>query len=241
MQFNDTTSRTGLIQECEGLLGMETKTISGNTTLLKDFTRRINNRYSQVDYLIFESHGGWKYDDLNKTDLPIATADLVNDQDNYEIPDEALNVERVEVKDTNGEWIKLAPFRKELEETALDELYSESGTPEYYELVGRSVILRPTPSTNNMGVDSALKIYFSRSSTSFTDTNTSLEPGFANPFHRMLAIGASLDYCLSYDIFDKANQLRSEWNEYVRGLKTHYTSRFKELRPRIIPYEQSSI
>ena len=240
MQFNDTTSRTGLIQECEGLLGMETKTISGNTTLLKDFTRRINNRYSQVDYLIFEFHGGWKYDDLNKADLPIATADLVNDQDNYEIPDESLEIDGIAIQETNsGNFIKLTPSRKSQAE--LEELYTVSGFPEVYKLVGRSIFLYPTPSTDQTATSDALKVYFSRSSTSFTDTNTDLEPGFAKPLHRMLAIGGALDYCLSYEMFEKANQLRGEWNEYVRGLKTHYTSRFKELRPRIIPYEQSSI
>ena len=242
MKFNDTSSnRSGIIQAIEGLLAMEADTIANNSTLLADFTRRVNARYSRVDHIIFEAHGTWKYDDSNKTDLPVATTDIVNDQQDYEIPDDALQLDRVEIKDTNGNWSKLTPIDKSMVSDAMPEFYKTAGLPIYYDAEGHSVMLYPKPSTNYMGVKDALQLYFSRSSTSFTYTNTSTEPGFAKPFHQMLPIGAALDYAISYEMWEKVNQLRAEWRDLEVGLRKHYGRRARELPPRLIPYDQSSI
>jgi len=241
LKFSDTSTRQGIVQEIEGLLAMSATAISGDTTLLKDFTRRVNVRYSRVDHIIFESQGLWKYDDSNKTDLPIATTDIVNEQQNYALPDKSLDVDRIEIKDTDGNWSKLEAIDKTMVSEALPEFYKTAGLPLYYDLSARSIFLYPKPSTNDMAVSNALKVYFTRSSTSFTYTNTSTEPGFAQPFHPMLPIGAALDYCISYEIWEKANQLRAEWRDLEKGLRTHYARRHRELLPRIIPFEESGI
>ncbi len=241
MVFNDTTTRSGLIQETEGLLAMEDGTISGDTSMLKNFTRRINNRYSEVDHIIFDSHGTWEYDDSNKTDLPVATTDIVNEQQDYSLPDDALQVDRVEIKDTNGEWAKLTPIDKSMVDDAMAEFYETPGIPKYYDMAGDSIILYPKPDTSETGVSGALKLYFTRNSTSFNYTDTSTEPGFAKPFHRMLAIGAALDYSIAYSNWNKTNQLRAEWNRNEESLRKFYGLRHRELRPRIIPYEKENI
>jgi len=241
MRYNDTSTRQGIIQEIEGLLAMSDGEISGDTSKLKNFTRRVNRRYSEIDHIIFSAHGTWEYDDSNKTTLPIATADIVNEQQDYELPDEALQVDRIEIKDTNGEWAKLIPMDKSMVRDALTEFYKTAGIPKYYDLAGRSIILYPKPDTSRCGVSGALKAYFTRSSTAFDYTDTSTEPGFAKPFHYLLAVGAALDYAISYEEWNKANQLRAEWNKGIEALKSFYGLRHREMRPRIIPYEQSSI
>jgi len=241
MVFNDTTNRQGIIQEIEGLLAMADGEISGDTATLKNFTRRVNRRYSEIDHIIFTAHGTWEYDDSNKTTLPIATTDLVDNQQDYELPDEALQIDRVEVKDINGEWHKLKPIDKMEVREALDEYFSTAGIPKYYDLVGRSLILYPKPDTSQTGTTGALKAYFTRASTSFVYDDTIKEPGFAKPFHYLLAVGAALDYAISYEEWNKANQLRAEWNRGVEALKKFYGLRHREKRARLIPYEQSSI
>lgn len=242
MEFNDTSlNRSGIIQEIEGLLAMSANDIAGDTTLLADFTRRVNVRYSRIDHIIFESHGTWEYDDSNKTDLPIATTDIVNEQQDYELPDEALQLDKIEIKDTDGNWSKLSPIDKSMITEAMSEFYETPGISLYYDLVGHSVMLYPKPSTNDTAVGNALKAYFTRASTSFTYTDTSTEPGFAQSFHPMLPIGAALDYAISYEMWNKVNQLRAEWNSLEAGLRKHYGHRHRELPPRIIPYDQSSI
>ena len=43
--------------------------------------------------------GEWEYDDSNYTNLPEATADLVDGQRDYELPSTAQKIDRVEVLD----------------------------------------------------------------------------------------------------------------------------------------------
>ena len=48
MQFSDTTTKSGLIQECEFWTKLGDGTISGTDLLLKQFTRLMNVRYAKV-------------------------------------------------------------------------------------------------------------------------------------------------------------------------------------------------
>src|SRR3990167_10070724 len=98
MQFNDTSTRTGLIQDCEDLLGMTAATISGTTATLQMFTRYINGWYRKTVSWIWQATGDWEWDDTNLTDLPIATTTLVASQQDYALPSTAQKILRVEVK-----------------------------------------------------------------------------------------------------------------------------------------------
>ena len=215
--------------------------ISGDTTLLKDFTRRVNARYRIVNSIIWESTGTWEYDDSNYTDLPVATTDIVDEQQDYSLPSTAQKIDRVEIKDTNGEWTRVEPIDKSMVESAMAEFYETPGIPEYYDLMGDSILLYPKPDTAQTAVDDALKLYFSRDINEFSYTDTNTEPGFAKPFHRILSVGAALDYAISYEMWNKVNQLRAEWNSLEQRLRSFYGFRHRELKPRIIPHEQSNI
>ena len=241
MRFNDTTTRTGLIQDCETLLGMSAGDISGDTTLLKDFTRLINARYRQVNSWIWQASGSWEYDDSNYTDLPIATTDIVDEQQDYELPSTAQKIDRVEIKDTNGEWTVVDPIDKSMVEDALSEFYETPGIPKYYDLVGRSIVLYPKPDTAQTGVDDALKVYFSRDIQEFSYTDTSTEPGFVSDYHRLLSLGAALDFAISRNMRDRIPYLREQLEQLKNDLQQFYGFRHRDLKPRIIPSEQSSI
>jgi len=241
MRFNDTTTRTGLIQDCETLLGMSAGDISGDTTLLKDFTRLINARYRQVNSWIWQASGSWEYDDSNYTDLPVATTDIVDEQQDYELPSTAQKIDRVEIKDTNGEWVTLKAIDKSMVQDALAEFYETPGIPKYYDLVGRSILLYPKPDTAQVGVDDALKVYFSRDIQEFSYTDTSTEPGFVSDYHRLLSLGAALDFAISRNMRDRIPYLREQLEQLKNDLQQFYGFRHRDLKPRIIPSEQSSI
>src|SRR5437763_632330 len=49
------------------------------------FVRSANFALDAVVRKIFQTSGRWQFDDANDTDLPIATTDLVANQDNYTI------------------------------------------------------------------------------------------------------------------------------------------------------------
>lgn len=163
MQFNDTTNKRGLIQDCETLLGMTDGDISGDTTLLETFTRMINSWYRRVNSWIWEVTGTWEYDDSNYTDLPIATTTIVNNQQDYEIPSTAQKIDRVEVLDIGGNYQLITPIDKsQIKTSAMSEFQETAGMPRYYDLVGRSLLLYPKPDTTKVTDTKGLKIYFSR-------------------------------------------------------------------------------
>ena len=307
MKFNSITGLDGLIQDCEILLGMTSADISGDSTLLKTFTRMINAWYRRVNSWIWEVTGAWEYDDSNWTDLPIATTNLIttsgSEQQKYVIPSDAQKIDRVEVLDADGNYQLLAPINKrQIKTSAMSEFKESPGMPQYYDLLGRVLVLYPKPKATSVTDSAGLKLYFSRDIDEFicktgsaTDTlanhlidntlkqftaddlgrvvknvtdgtfatitlvndstNLSLddnifesgeeysidsndqEPGFVSNFHRILSLGASLDYCIAFmsDEVNKINSIRAEINALKKELKNFYGTRHRDFPTRISP------
>ena len=81
MVFNDTTNKSGIIQDCEfWLFSGNYGQISGSADLLNQFTALSNRALDSITNSILESDDRWEYDDTTYTDYPIATANLVNGQ-----------------------------------------------------------------------------------------------------------------------------------------------------------------
>lgn len=236
MDFSQTTTKLGLIQDCETLLGMTDADISGDTTLLKVFTRLINAWYRRVNSWIWEATGTWEYDDSNWTDLPIATTTIVDEQQDYELGSTAQKIDRVEVLDSNGNYQLVTPIDKsQIKSSAMSEYKETPGMPVYYDLVGRSLMLYPKPSTDNVTAAAGLKVYFTRDIDEFVSTDTDSAPGFVSNFHRLLSLGASYDYCVSYEMGTKANFLKGQINELVKELKRFYGQRHRDFPTRLKP------
>lgn len=240
MKFSDPTNKTGLIQDCELLLGFDYGTISNDTNLLKTFTRLINSWYRRVNSWIWEVTGSWEYDDSNYTDLPVAITDLVDEQQDYTLPSTAQKIMRVEVLDSDGNWRLLKPIdEKEIRDQAISEFYEVAGLPIYYDLKGNSILLYPKPSSDYVTLDGGLKIYFSRDISEFDYTDTTKEPGFVSNFHRILSLGAAYDYAISYEMIQKAQFLKVELKDMVQELKNFYGQRHLDRKIRIIPRKQN--
>jgi hypothetical protein len=241
MQFSDTSTKSGIIQACEDYLGFDDGDISGNTDLLKRFTRLINDRYGLVANKIWKSSGDWQFDDRNQTDLPEATTDLVANQQDYELPSTAQKLMRVEVKNQDGDYVVVKPFDEaEIENTAMSEWYEDAGTPLYYDVKGRSLILYPKPGTGYVTLSSGLKIYVSRDIVQFNSTATTQEPGFAINFHRLLPLGASIDYAVGRGMDAVAKNCIYLYQEAEKDLEEFYARRHRNpVIPRIKPNTES--
>ena len=85
MQFSDTSTRQGLIQDCEDIAGLGAAGISGVAAKLQSFTRWINERYLEITGFIISCDGRWQWDDSNQTNSPVATTALVSDQRDYTV------------------------------------------------------------------------------------------------------------------------------------------------------------
>lgn len=199
---------------------------------LNDWVRSVNNWYRRVDSWIWNVVGEWEYDDSNYTTLPCATTTVVDEQQDYQLPSTAKKIDRVEMKDINGNYYKLKPFNKEMTETALSEFYETPGKPVYYDLIGRSILLYPKPDTDQIDESAGIKVYFSRDIEEFTTSDTTATPGFDENFHEILSIGAAMDYANVIDQ-SRLNVLNKNLIELKNELEQFYGSRHRELRPKI--------
>lgn len=231
LQFSDTTNYLGLIQSCEDYTNLGSTGISGNTVLLKTFTRLINEVNSRIWHAIFVSYGGWQYEDSNQTDLPAASDTLTADKTSYALPTGSLTIRGIEIKDTGGVWSQLKPITEEQirDRQAMGEFYKTSSKPLFYQVVGQTVRIFPAA---NYTQASSFKVFFDRGSVAFANSDTTKTPGFAGEYHGMLSIGASIQWLIAKRP-ESGNLalLRQEYAQYEQRLKQYYQEKFHQMFP----------
>lgn len=224
MPFSDTTNQQGIVQEINFLCNSD-----DNSYPINDKCRNVNRAYDKVVSRIFEADGRWEFDDQNATDLPVATTDLVANQQDYSFDVSFLIVERVEVMDTSGNWTALAPFNQAdivrggipgyIPSQSLTQFLSSPGIPQYYRKTANSIFLYPMSSYSQAA---SLKVYFQRNVSYFIPTDTTKVPGFASPFHRILSMEATLDYARAKNL-DIGLPHGKIPNSFVSELQTLYS------------------
>jgi len=240
MKINDTTGEQGICQDTRFLLGMDVNdTVSYSTN---NIIRNVNSWYRKTNSKIWKTSIMWEFDDENYTDLPIATTNLVDSQQDYELPSAAQKVMKLEVKDSSGNFQVVLPIDKtQIRGVALTEFYEEDGMPAYYDMIGRSIFLYPAPGDSYVTTTAGLKLYFSRDIDEFATTDTSTEPGFAEDFHRILSLGAALDYAMANEETSKIPFLREQLADMFVDLEDFYGRRHIDHKIRMIPRKRSPI
>ena len=229
MQYNDTTSLTGIVQDIERKTDLGSTYISGDTTRLKDFTALVNQVSRDLWFQIFKSTGNWIYDDNGYTDLPQGITDLVSGTSAYAMPPEALTIKRIEAKDETGQWYELKPISLEQINEAVDEFYSENGQPEYYRLVNNTIEIFPA---SNYASSGGLKVYFDRGSVDFAYNATTATPGFASPFHYLIPLGTAIQWLKTKNPTNSSLPLYiNDYNVGVLNLIKYYQMRNKSKKP----------
>jgi len=173
-----------------------------NSTSFPDpyMTNELNNGLDRVVSLIFQSDSRWTWDDENNTDLPIATTALVSGQQDYALSVSHLEIVRAEVQDTSGDWIKLRPidsadiYDESVESFPSIASNSTSGVPMYYQKLGNSLMMYPTP---NYSQSASLKLFFKRGPSYFATNDTTKTPGFNALYHDLVALWASYNFALA--------------------------------------------
>jgi len=232
MQYSNTTTKDGLIQDCEFWTNLADAGISSNATLLAKFNGRINSWYHKVVTMILESQDEWDYDDSNHTDFPILTTNLVASQQDYAIPvsEKVFKVKRVEVTYDGTNWYKAEPMDINERGLATDTTSiagAFSTSQPKYDIQYESIFLYPIPSSD---VTAGLKIWWTREVDEFVVGDTIQEPGIDEPFHRMLSIGASYDWLIvnKPENTTLITRLEGLLADYEARLKRHYGSKQKD-------------
>jgi len=216
-------------------LKADTDFLCGSTSATYPDTHKIRNfniAYADVARTIWESDGGWSYDDSNNTDAPVAYKTLGNASGSYTIPTTAIMIEAAEVMTNGGDWQKLNPLAPQDVHIAQEEYMTEAGMPVYYMLQGNTVRLFPPPSVNNVTLASGLAIILSRNVNEIATSATTSEPGFASPFHRILSLAAAIDF--SQDVNQKKFLLEQRY-KLEAGLTRFYSKRGAEFKTQMKP------
>lgn len=223
MQFSDLSTKQGLIEDITFWTGLDI-----NAYPLADRTRNINERYRQVLAVVFGAYGGWKWQDDNSNANPYGEANLVSGTAVYALPTETLRVRMVEILNSGGTYEILTPItEKEFKQLGGDAGFTSNGVPRYYLLYEDQIKLLPAP---NYSYTNGLRVFIDRDISSFVATDTTKTPGFASPFHRVLSIGASLDYSYARTLKNEA-KLEQMWSTYMADIFTFYTERFHDRFP----------
>ena len=223
MQYNGNADGQDIVSLIGDMTGMDT------TVEIKQITRAANEANKKIWSWIFQSYGGWQYDDSNYSNLPIATTTITADQAKYILPSEALSVKAVEYKNAGGEWMKLLPISL----IEINQFHAEgdwndkSSEPRYYATVSDMVKLYPAPDTTRAD---ALRVQFDRGSVSFASTDIEQDPGFSSEFHGALATGASYFIGINKTL-PNWDLIRSEWLDSEQRIKDYYVKRWEEKFP----------
>jgi hypothetical protein len=201
-----------------------------NVFPLKQKTRYANQALKTIWSWIFDSYGGWQFDDANNNlNCPSETANLVANQKDYTIPTEAKSVKSVSVKDTGGVWGELAPLTTEqiTEIMAENEFMKTSSSPMYFVPFANSIKIYPAPDYSQA---SSIRVIYDRGTVLFDSTDTTQSPGFASEFHEAVAVGGSLFYCIAKDL-PRKNDLMVLWQDYEKRIKEYYSRRYQKMFP----------
>jgi hypothetical protein len=189
--------------------------------------RRINRAYEQVVTWIMTADGHWQWDDTNYTTFPFSTTDLVVSQNDYTLPADILELEKVSILDSSGREQFISAIDNQDVSVPLNTMYENDGQPIHYDKQGLSIIIYPAPATGTVTLANGLKVYYKRSADLFTAAQVSTgtkTPGFATPFHYVLSYMAAIPYAQSYKK-DRVPYLLSEIERYRRDIEEHYGKR----------------
>lgn len=232
IQFSDTTNRNGLVQLIEDRTNTNSATSSSYSLATK--TRDINSAFAKFMMIAVQASGRWQVDDTNQTDYPIMTVDVVSGQQDYAFvsdgstpANQVLDIHRIEIQDSNGNWKLLTPIDEaDITESALTEFMETNGEPAYYDKTSNAIFLYPASNYNSTN---GLKFYYSRTPSYFLTTDTTKTAGIPDMFHEYLALRPAYYYCLSKGL-PRAKEYGAEMLAMEEQIKAYYGSRQRDER-----------
>lgn len=204
-----------MIQRCEILCGLGDTGISGNATLLKQFTAIINSAYQKVVTMILASQTDWDWDDTGTTDgstatqsnYPIATFPMVASQRDYNLgaAPKLLKLKRVDVTYDGTNWYNAFELDSGTfgptdnmgygNDTQLDAQFFSDTTKPYYDVRSLSLFVYPMATAAQVSAGAKVRIEFTREPSEFVSSDTTKTLGIDTPFQPMIPMLASYEWC----------------------------------------------
>ena len=222
MVFSDVTNNLGIVQQARSMMRVD-----ATQWPTYQIVNSCNNYLDTITGYAIGADRLFQFDDTNHSKLPIGTTDLTASQKDYSfLTDEQgnsiLNLLRIDMLDSAGNYSQLKPIDESQIHGALDEFEGSEGTPIYYDKIADNIIrLYPTPETS---VAAGLKFYFQRSASYFDANDTTKEPGVSPLLHRGFVIAAAYDGAMTLGL-DSLSALSNESLKEEMKMKQTFDNR----------------
>lgn len=230
MQFSDTTTNTGIVQQTRDLMRVD--------STQWPTSRIVNSCNNWLDTVTGYAIGAdklFQWDDTNHTKLPIGTTNLVANQSDYSfLADQQgntiLTLTRIDILDADGKYRQLKTIDQTQIDEALDEALIPAGVVTHYDKIADNIIrLYPKPSVS---VTAGLKFYFQRTASYFTASDTTKNPGVSPLLHRGFVIAAAYDGALTLGLAN-LQPLSVELQKEEKKMMTAFASRNNDSKRRM--------
>lgn len=200
MQYSNTTTKDGMLQDCEFWTGLGDGVITGDATLKALFTALLNREHDRVLSRLHTKSRHGQHDDTNYDNHPFSTFTLNAGQHDYQFlvtedNETITDITAVLIPKQSGssEYVSLDRLTLDNSEAAkvMSPDTTNTGTPTGYIERNNTVFLNKIPDFSGTG-----KLFFKRVASYFTTADTTKEPGFDKDFHRILSLGASKNWLL---------------------------------------------
>lgn len=232
MVFSDSTNGLGIVEQVRNLMRVDATQWPTSRVV-----NSCNNWLDSITGYAIGADRRFQWDDTNHTKLPIGTTNLVGSQSDYsfltdEQNNKILDITRIDILDPDGNYRQLKPIDQSEIKGALDEAYSTTGLPLFYDKIADNIIrLYPTPTTS---VTAGLKFYFQRSGSYFASTDTTKEPGVSPLLHRGFVIASAYDGALTLGLQNLqplSVELQKEEQKMIQYFSIRNTDEVKRLVP----------
>lgn len=195
-----------ILQEARDLCSADTTSYPATTIL-----RRVN---SAIEILVgkIEEVCGFPFDDENFGNIAEGTIGLQEGVSKYTITDRFRHILEVKVKDVNGYYSIIDPVSQEEDGYIVETQEAQTGLPYKYRMVGRTIFLRPSPTSTSVTLTAGLLFKYTRTSYKITSadvTTGTLIPGIDSIYHPTIAKMTALPFCMSYKK-DRVAQLQQD-------------------------------
>lgn len=229
MQYNPGDG-SGIVDEIDSLCDSDSVSYPIATK-----TRRVNTALEDLISMLINASGTWQFDDTNYLTLPIGMTDMIAGQSAYQFATEFLQIELVQIMDNKGFWHIIRPVDQEEQPAySLDNFDAGgiTGFPYMYDKEGAEIILYPAPSAAYVTLSQGLKVKFKRTARLFAVTDTTIQPGFASPYHILVPKMAALPFCKTYKP-DRVPQLNADIIQGKADMIKFYANRQRDSRSRL--------
>lgn len=237
LQFNDVTTRKGIVQIYEKEIGATFGYISGNEERLKDFTADCNLAIDDYIAIAIKGSGTWQVDDTNHQNYPIITTNLVSGQRDYtflvdENGNSILDIYKVVVKDSTGIYKELSTVDQQSADSSdlnVDSFIdgqNKTGVPTRYDKTANGIFLDLIP---NYDSENGLKVFINREGSYFTYSDTIKKPGFPGLHHKYFALKPALDYARRNNL-TSLPRIENDVAILERKIEDYFSERVKDER-----------